>query len=388
MSDWSRFSGARPERRCAPYNPSEKASVVPFRTSLVDTLLQRLPNGSVSVFDREYRYLWAGGAGLAAVGLTTDYVLGRSLHDLFPPDEVALVVEHYARAFAGHEDVFELVTFGRHYSMTASPLSWADGAVATIVVVAQDITALVKPPEAVESLQAVVRQKDLLLATLGHEMRNPLGAMRLAVRLVRDSEERSVREHARVVLERQMDVLERLVADMLGGIAAQQGTLQLQLEPFDVTEVVAAAVESARHLTDQKRQVLEMELPEASVPVVADRMRVHQVVSNLLANAARYTPDHGTVSVCVREERDAATITVRDTGQGIASTDLAAIFQPFTRGGRPREDGGIGLGLWLAREIALRHGGTVDAHSEGLGQGATFTFHLPRRPPQGGAHLS
>ena len=298
------------------------------------------------------------------------------------------LLEHYARALAGHEDVFELVTFGRHYSLAASPLSWTDGAVATIVVVAQDITALIKPPEAVESLQAVVRQKDLLIATLGHEMRNPLGAMRMAVRLVRDSQERSIREHARVVLERQMDVLERLVADMLGGIAAQQGTLQLQLEPFDLTEVVAAAVESARHLTDQKRQVLEMELPDASVAVVADRMRVHQVVSNLLANAARYTPEHGTVSVCMRAERDAATITVRDTGQGIASDDLAVIFQPFTRGGRPREDGGIGLGLWLAREIAVRHGGSVDAHSEGLGQGATFTFHLPRRPPQVAEHLS
>jgi signal transduction histidine kinase len=178
-------------------------------TRLTDRIIDRLPNGSVAVFDREYRYLIAGGEGLRAVGLTAEHLTGRSLTDLFLPDEVAVATRHYARAFAGETVLFELVTFGRHYATAASPFSRDDEGVSTIVVVAQEITALVERPDAVEALRAVVQQKDLLLATLGHEMRNPLGAMRMAVRLIRESEERTVRDHARGVLERQITVLER-----------------------------------------------------------------------------------------------------------------------------------------------------------------------------------
>ena len=355
------------------------------QTRLTDLLLERLPNGSVAVFDREYRYVFAAGEGLRASGLSADYLTGRSLTELFPAPEVAIATRHYAQAFAGHSTVFELITFGRHFAMGAGPLSRDEQGVSTIVVVAQDITELVERADGVDDLRAAVQQKDLLLATLGHEMRNPLGAMRMAARLIRDSEERSVREHARGVLDRQIDMLERLVADVLGGLQAQQGTLQLHLAPVDIAEVALAAVESVRHLTTQKDQHLRVTLPETPLPpVTADRARVHQVVSNLLGNATRYTPVGGQITVDVVKQAEAIDIVVTDSGRGVPQQDLDTIFRPFTRGGRPRSDGGLGLGLWLAREIAILHGGSIEAHSDGPGRGATFRFRLPLTPRASG----
>jgi signal transduction histidine kinase len=361
---------------------------MPDQTLLADVLLDRLPNGSVAVFDREYRYVFAGGEGLRAAGLSADYLTGRSLAELFPAPEVALAIRHYARAFGGEAPVFELITFGRHYAMAAGPLSRDDQGVSTIVVVAQDISDLINRPQALDALRDAVQQKDLLLATLGHEMRNPLGAMRMAVRLIREREERSVRDHARGVLERQIDLLERLVADVLGGLQAQQGTMQLHLAPVDMIEATLAAVESVRHTITQKDQQLHVGLPDVPVPPVrADRARVHQVLSNLLGNAARYTPVGGRIGVQLLSDADALEVVVTDTGCGIAPEDLATMFRPFTRGGRPPGDGGLGLGLWLAREIAVLHGGSIDAHSEGKGHGATFRFRLPRHAGTGSGRL-
>ena len=325
-------------------------------------------------------YVFAGGEGLRAAGLSAEYLTGRSLAELFPAPEVAVATRHYAHAFAGETPVFELITFGRHYAIAAGPLSRDDVGVSTIIVVAQEITNVVTRPEGLDALRAAVQQKDLLLATLGHEMRNPLGAMRMAVRLIRESEERTVRDHARGVLERQIDVLERLVADVLGGLQAQQGTMQLHLAPMDITEVVRGAVESVRHVITQKNQQLHVGVPDTPVvSLMADRARIHQVLSNLLGNAARYTPPGGRITVEVVSDAHSVSIVVTDTGCGIAAQDLPSIFRPFTRGGRPPGDGGLGLGLWLAREIAVLHGGSIEAHSDGPGHGTTFCFHLPRR---------
>jgi signal transduction histidine kinase len=178
--------------------------------------------------------------------------------------------------------------------------------------------------------------------------------MRMAVRLIRESEERTVRDHARGVLERQTTVLERLVADVLGGLQAQQGTMLLRLEPLDITAVVRGAVETVRQPDGPASASLGGQRPRHRTrAVIADRSRVHQVLSNLLANAARYTPAGGHITVGLVEAADGIDIVVKDTGCGIAAEDLASIFQPFTRGGRPRRDDGLGLGLWLAREIAV-----------------------------------
>jgi diguanylate cyclase len=129
---------------------------------------------------------------------------------------------------------------------------------------------------------------------------------------------------------------------------------------------------------------LKVSVPDTALaPVIADRSHVHQVRSNLLANAARYTPAGGHITVGLVDTADGIEIVVKDTGYGIAAEDLANIFQPFTRGGCPRRDDGLGLGLWLAREIAVLHGGTLHAESNGPGTAATFRFRLPRRVARG-----
>jgi signal transduction histidine kinase len=196
--------------------------------------------------------------------------------------------------------------------------------------------------------------------------------MRMAVGLIGESEERSVRHHARGVLERQIATLERLVADVFGGVQAQQGTLQLHLAPVDIVEVALTAVETFGIWPHRRTSTCTSPFRTRPCRPSSPTARGSIMWSNLLGNAARYTPIGGHISVDVVSEDDAIDIVVTDSGCGIPSHGLATIFQPFTRAGRTAGDGGLGLGLWLAREIAVLHGGSIEARSEGPGRGSTF----------------
>ena len=229
------------------------------------------------------------------------------------------------------------------------------------------------------------RRKDGFLAMLSHELRNPLAPIRNALRLIGLSQQEPRQEirQAYDIIERQVENLVRLVEDLLDLGRITSGKIHLQKERVDLAAVIARAIEGARPLIDARRHRLEVNLPEAPVPVEADPVRLAQVLWNLLNNAAKYTPDGGRITLEV-ERSDGAVVRIRDTGMGIAPEMLPKVYDLFTQMERTldRSEGGLGIGLTLVRRLTEMHGGTVAATSEGLGQGSEFVVRLPALPDE------
>jgi signal transduction histidine kinase/DNA-binding response OmpR family regulator len=224
------------------------------------------------------------------------------------------------------------------------------------------------------------RQKNEFLSMLAHELRNPLAPIRNAAEVLRLSghEQPQVR-WAREVIDRQLGHLVRLVDDLLDVSRITRGKIQLKLEPVDVGVVVGHAVEASRPVIEQAKHRLEVNLPPQPVWVNGDPARLTQVLTNLLNNAAKYTEEGGRIVLTLDREGGEAVIRVQDTGVGIPPEMLSAVFDLFTQVDRSldRSQGGLGVGLTLVRRLVEMHGGVVEAHSEGLGQGAEFVVRLP-----------
>jgi PAS domain S-box-containing protein len=234
-----------------------------------------------------------------------------------------------------------------------------------------------------EQLRAEKKTKDEFLATLSHELRNPLAPISNAVQalLMREAgadPDRGLHE----LMARQLRHVTRLVDDLLDISRIDRGTTELRREPLDLVEVANAAIEMNRALLDARGHRLQLELPVGSVPIDADRTRIEQVVSNLLNNAARYTPAGGEIAVILERAGEAAVLRVRDTGIGIRTELLPRIFEPFLQGDRVPGSvhEGLGLGLALVRALVELHGGSVAAASAGAGRGSEFTVRLPLCP--------
>ncbi|HVJ26731.1 MAG TPA: ATP-binding protein [Vicinamibacterales bacterium] len=229
-----------------------------------------------------------------------------------------------------------------------------------------------------EAAEAANRAKDEFLAMLGHELRNPLSPILTALQLMKlRGDDSSLRE--RIVIERQVTHLTRLVDDLLDVSRIARGKVELKTANIELTEVVARAIEVASPLLEQRTQTLTIDAPRTGLPVDGDPARLTQVVSNLLTNASKYTAPGGHISVIVGPERGEAVIRVRDNGVGIAADVLPRVFDLFVQGGQAsdRAEGGLGLGLAIVRSLTERHGGSVSVHSDGLGKGSEFVVRLP-----------
>lgn len=234
-----------------------------------------------------------------------------------------------------------------------------------------------------DELAAANQRKDEFLAMLGHELRNPLAPVRQAVELLEANATEDDPEfllRARSVIGRQIVHLTRLVDDLLDAGRITQGTLVIRPESLDLRDVVEAAVESIDRLVRRRGHRLEKRLPSHAVSCVGDGVRLTQVVTNLLSNAAKYTPHGGTIEVELREDAEWATICVRDSGRGIPPELLPHLFEPFVRGQTTidRRTGGLGVGLTLVQRLVELHEGRVEADSEGAGRGSEFRVVLPR----------
>ena len=186
-------------------------------------------------------------------------------------------------------------------------------------------------------------------------------------------------DYARTVLERQVMQMVRIVDDLLDISRVTAGKLHLQREVVDIASVLAAAVDTARPAIDAGRHVLALDLPAQPLPVFADPLRLAQVFTNLLNNAAKYAEPAGRIAVRVRAAAGEIAVSVADEGLGIAPEALSHIFEPFAQVDHSleRTRGGLGIGLTLARRVVELHGGRIEAHSEGLGRGSEFTVHIP-----------
>jgi two-component system, chemotaxis family, CheB/CheR fusion protein len=252
---------------------------------------------------------------------------------------------------------------------------------ATILVAALDITERKRTEEA---LQTADRRKDEFLALLAHELRNPLAPIRTGLELIRVAGDSpaSVRR-VRLIMERQVGQMVRLIDDLLDVSRITSGKIALQRAPTSLTELVQAAVEAQRPAIEAAKVELTVEMPQQGCVVDVDPARFVQILTNLLHNASKFTPPGGAIR-CAVAPRPAAdvpgvAITISDTGIGISKDLLPRVFEMFTQAesSTERTHGGLGIGLALARRLVEMHGGEITAQSDGPGQGSTFTITMP-----------
>lgn len=232
-----------------------------------------------------------------------------------------------------------------------------------------------------EGLRAADRRKDEFLATLAHELRNPLAPMTNSMALLRmPGAGQGVRDKALGILERQLRQMARLIDDLLDVSRITTGKLLLRNENVDLRALLRAAVETMEPQAAERRLTLAAHLGPEPCAVVGDPARLSQVFSNLLNNACRYTPPGGRIDVEMHVGADAVEVAVRDTGIGVDPAMQERVFDLFEQADKSLERGnaGLGIGLTLARQLVQLHGGSIALHSDGLGRGACFTVRLPR----------
>ena len=234
--------------------------------------------------------------------------------------------------------------------------------------------------KAEEALVEADRRKDEFLAMLGHELRNPLAAIRHAVRINEDaSDDTAARQWASGVIDRQSAQLSRMVDDLLDVERINRGRIELRLEPLDLGSVLARAIEAVRSMMDQKGQTFAINIEEKELRVCGDAARLEQVFVNILGNAVKYTPAKGQISLLAGQEGSDAVISVTDDGVGISPDLLPRVFDLFVQGQTSidRAQGGLGIGLTVVRSLIEMHGGHVAVKSGGKLAGATFTVRMP-----------
>lgn len=231
-----------------------------------------------------------------------------------------------------------------------------------------------------QALLEADRRKNEFLATLGHELRNPLTPIRNMLEVLKRHErDAELDDRAHAMMSRQLDVLARLVDDLLDVSRITHGKLELRKKRVDVSTIVRNAVEDTRELIDGAGQHLRVEVPSEPIFLEADEIRMTQVLSNLLGNASKYTPDGGRIELVVERAEREIMISVRDDGVGIPGDRLETIFAMFAQVDTPMVRGqrGLGIGLSLVKWLVELHGGRIEARSAGPGQGSEFTVHLP-----------
>jgi len=234
-----------------------------------------------------------------------------------------------------------------------------------------------------EALRESDRQKDRFIATLAHELRNPLAPISNIAHLFTDqrTDLPTLRQYGGMV-QRQVTTLARLVDDLLDAARLRRGSIEIERKPVAISSVVEHAVETVRPMFDAKDQLIKVVSNGHSARIHGDGVRLEQALINLLTNASKFSPRHSHVDVAVANVGEKVVLSVRDYGHGIDRELLPKVFDLFVQGdqGLNRPQGGLGIGLSLVKGIVEQHGGTVSAQSAGIGQGSEFTIELPREP--------
>jgi PAS domain S-box-containing protein len=284
------------------------------------------------------------------------------------------------REYNGYEIVIEQPDGQRRTTLAyANPINDEKGALVGAVNVLVDIS---DRKRAEDALKQADRSKNEFLATLAHELRNPLAPIRAAVKILQlKTQPTADSQSALDVIDRQTRQMTRLIDDLLDIARITSNKLELRKELIELTEVINAAVETSRPIIDQRGHELIVALPHEPIILDADLVRLAQVISNLLNNAAKYTERGGRIWLSAQQADGSAVVKVADTGIGIAPEALPQIFDMFTQADRvaPATPGGLGIGLTLVKRLVELHGGSITARSDGLGKGSEFEVRLPVR---------
>lgn len=326
---------------------------------------------------------------------------GTSCSNALKRGERVMVSDVHADPEADPADLHYYALCGIH-AVQSTPLATREGRVIGIVsthwrehrapterelalldVLARQLADVIERRRAREALQEASRQKDQFLAMLAHELRNPLAPILTATELLKLLVPEGGKEAAAcAVIARQSQHLTRLVDDLLDMSRVTQGKIRLKLEPVDLATAIHRAVESVRPMVAARGQHLDLALPSETLQVRGDLTRLTQMAGNLLTNAAKFTPQGGHIRLALTREGPEAVLRVIDDGVGIPADLLPHVFDLFRQGDSSldRSQGGLGIGLTLVRRLAELHGGRVEAHSKGTGQGSEFILRLPALP--------
>ena len=237
--------------------------------------------------------------------------------------------------------------------------------------------------EQARALQQADKRKNDFISVLVHELRNPLAALNGGLKLLYRNPDPDKAEHINSLMQEQMDHIIHLVDDLLDVSRITQGKIKLTTSEFDLKDAIGTALNMTRQVIDEKQHALTFRAPEQPCMIVADKVRLTQCVTNLLNNAAKYTPDGGAIDVALEAHEDGYRIRVADNGLGLTPEGSKAVFQMFEQIEEHRDfaHGGLGIGLSLVKQLMELHGGDVTVWSDGPGQGCTFTLDLPKNRP-------
>jgi PAS domain S-box-containing protein len=322
-------------------------------------------------------------------GYTASEAIGKSITLIVPPERLDEERMILGRIVRGEPlDHFETVRMSKsgkrlELSLTISPVRDTTGRIIGASKIARDIS---MQRMAERALREANRRKDEFLATLAHELRNPLAPIRNSLQILRLPEAADPEVAARVLnmMERQINNMVRLVDDLMEVSRISSGKVELRKEPTELTTMINGAIETCQPLLQTTGHQLTVTIAERMI-IEADPLRMAQVFANLLNNAAKYTPEAGQIWIDAQRSDDTAVVSIRDTGIGIPAEMLPRVFDLFTQVDHApdqRSRGGLGIGLTLVQSLVQMHGGTVSAMSEGPGKGSEFVVRLPlaRRP--------
>ncbi len=359
------------ERRRAEEATARLAAIV---TSSDDAILSKDLQGRIRSWNIAAERLF---------GYSADEAIGQPVMMLIPEGLRDEEPEILARIASGQRiEHYETVRQRKdgslvEISLTVSPVFDSAGRVVGASKIARDISQRKRHQEALAEAE---RRKDEFLATLAHELRNPLAPLRNALGILKQIRDQPAAvDQTRELMERQLGQMVRLIDDLLDVSRISRGRLELRIERVELAAVVQQAIETCRPLAESAGHELIVVVPPEPVYVNADPVRLAQVFSNLLSNACKFTEPGGRIQLTAGQHGSNAVVSVRDTGAGIGSDELEAIFEMFSQVDKTleRSQGGLGLGLSLAKRLAELHGGTIEAHSEGHGLGSEFTVRLP-----------
>jgi len=342
----------------------------------------------VYVVNLEQRFMYANEALLRMLGKQRDEVIGRSCLELrYPPSHAETHAQEIEHVISTRMTVRSEVPFigpeGRRvYDYILVPVIAPDDGVWAVAGTARDITHRKAAEQAIrehaDALRVADRAKDEFLATLAHELRNPLAPLRSALHLLRADNSEAPPPSLIALMDRQLDHLIRLVDDLLEMSRITRGTFALRKERIELADVVRNAVETSKPLIEGAHHELVISLPDEPLWLEGDPVRLAQIIANLLNNASRYTEDRGRIEVRAERNGEHALVSVTDSGIGIAPEMLPRVFEMFQRGSESGvRGGGLGIGLSLSQRLAAMHGGAVEAYSEGVGKGSRFVVRLP-----------
>jgi PAS domain S-box-containing protein len=353
----------------------------------------------IAYIDREFRYRLNNRAYEEWFGLSREEITGKTVEEVLGPDAWNALKPHMEGALAGRKEVFE-----SHINYRTAGMRWvqaqyvpqfaADGHVEGFAVLVEDISKRKEEEQKLRLSEATQRKlaeelaeadqrKDEFLATLAHELRNPLSPIRSSVDLLKHSHDEKTLDGCLTIIDRQLRHLTRLVDDLLDVSRISRGKLPLRKSTLVLQEVLESAIEATQPLITQRNHIFTVSMPDQPILFDADPVRLTQIIVNLLNNAAKFSPKGGRIQLTAALEEGVVVISVRDEGIGIAQEKLTELFSIFYQAEPAGQSDlpGLGIGLYLVRKLVELHGGSLQAHSRGEGMGSTFTVRFPIDTP-------